>query len=174
MNIAKMRRSRETKAAKASTVQFGSSLLSQLLSLLFLLVLLNVALIPLPAVVHAFSASVSITASPLRILRQTEQPPNQRCTDSSLSFQSSLCFSRLSSSAVPSDVSSSYSTTTLDDLKLELVNACQSINKKSNNNKPSLSGNNIIQDLVTQLEDKAEQMGIGQASALTGMMAGEW
>jgi hypothetical protein len=33
---------------------------------------------------------------------------------------------------------------------------------------------NTIQDLVSQLEESAEDIGIGQSSALTGIMAGEW
>jgi hypothetical protein len=78
---------------------------------------------------------------------------------------------RLFSSSVPSDVSSSpYAT--LDDLKADLMRTCSSSNNNGRQNtKPSLAN---IQDLVSQLEEKAEQVGIGQSSALTGMLAGEW
>jgi hypothetical protein len=78
---------------------------------------------------------------------------------------------RLFSSSVPSDVSSSpYAT--LDDLKADLMRTCSSNNNgRQNTNKPSLAN---IQDLVSQLEEKGEQVGIGQSSALTGMLAGEW
>ncbi|KAG7359308.1 hypothetical protein IV203_015897 [Nitzschia inconspicua] len=87
----------------------------------------------------------------------------------------------LYSSSVPSDVSSSpYEK--LDDIKADLLRTCKSAttsntrninnnNNNNNNNKPSLSN---IQDLVSQLEDKGEQMGVGQSSAITGILAGEW
>lgn len=67
-------------------------------------------------------------------------------------------------SSVPSDVSTS-SSLTLADLKADLVRSC------TKEDKPSLSE---IKMLVQQLEDKAELVGVGQASSSTGLMAGEW
>jgi len=67
-------------------------------------------------------------------------------------------------SSVPSDVSAS-SSLTLADLKADLVRSC------TKEDKPSLSE---IKMLVQQLEDKAELVGVGQASSTSGLMAGEW
>jgi hypothetical protein len=65
----------------------------------------------------------------------------------------------------------------LDDLKTDLVRLCQNSinnNNNNNNNNNEKKSSSTIQDLVFQLESKAEQIGIGQSSALTGIMAGEW
>mmetsp|Transcript_471 Transcript_471/g.986 ORF Transcript_471/g.986 Transcript_471/m.986 type:complete len:287 (+) Transcript_471:180-1040(+) len=67
-------------------------------------------------------------------------------------------------SSVPSDVSST-SSLSLADLKTDLVRAC------TKEDKPGL---NEIKMLVRDLEDKAEMVGEGQASSITGVMAGEW
>ena len=67
-------------------------------------------------------------------------------------------------SSVPSDVSSAPSLT-LNDIKADLVRAC------TKSEKPSVDE---IKMLVRDLEDKAEQVGEGQSSSITGLMAGEW
>jgi hypothetical protein len=72
--------------------------------------------------------------------------------------------SQLASSSAPSDVSSSEAT--LEELKADLVRACT-----RDSGKPLLDE---IQSLVRDLEDKAEQVGVGQSSASSGMLAGEW
>lgn len=66
-------------------------------------------------------------------------------------------------SSVPSDTSSM--SLTLDELKADLVRAC------TKDEKPSLTE---VQGLVRDLEDKAEMVGEGQASSITGILAGEW
>ena len=66
-------------------------------------------------------------------------------------------------SSVPSDVSSA--SLTLADLKADLVSVC------TKENKPSLKD---VQMLVRDLEEKAEMVGEGQSSSITGIMAGEW
>ena len=66
-------------------------------------------------------------------------------------------------SSVPSDVSSA--SLTLADLKADLVSTC------TKENKPSLKD---IQMLVRDLEEKAEMVGEGQSSSITGIMGGEW
>jgi hypothetical protein len=80
----------------------------------------------------------------------------------------------LFSSSVPSDVSetfvvasSSPTPATLDALKEDLVRAC----KQGKNGATSLDE---IQRLVRDLEDTGEQLGIGQASSLSGLLSGEW
>jgi hypothetical protein len=72
--------------------------------------------------------------------------------------------SQLFLSSVPSDVSTTDST--LDELKSDLVRACT-----RSSGKPLLDE---IKMLVADLEEKAEAQGIGQASSLTGILAGEW
>jgi hypothetical protein len=69
------------------------------------------------------------------------------------------------SSSVPSDVSTTAADSTLDDLKSDLVRAC------TRTSKPLLDE---IQILVRDLEDKAELIGVGQSSSLTGLLSGEW
>jgi len=66
-------------------------------------------------------------------------------------------------SSVPSDVSST--SLTVNDLKTDLLRAC---------NKEEKLGLSEMKTLVRELEDKAEMVGEGQASSITGMMAGEW
>jgi len=73
-------------------------------------------------------------------------------------------------SSAPSDVSSTSST--LDDLKSDLVRACKKASETS-----SLSGKQTINEirmLVRDLEDKAELVGEGQSSSITGLITGEW
>lgn len=77
-------------------------------------------------------------------------------------FNSLSTTSRLLSS-VPSDVSSA--SLTLADIKADLVSAC------TKENKPSLKD---IQMIVRDLEEKAEMVGEGQSSSITGIMGGEW
>eukprot|EP00339_Tiarina_fusa_P005654 CAMPEP_0117001900 /NCGR_PEP_ID=MMETSP0472-20121206/3744_1 /TAXON_ID=693140 ORGANISM="Tiarina fusus, Strain LIS" /NCGR_SAMPLE_ID=MMETSP0472 /ASSEMBLY_ACC=CAM_ASM_000603 /LENGTH=279 /DNA_ID=CAMNT_0004702059 /DNA_START=13 /DNA_END=852 /DNA_ORIENTATION=+ len=66
-------------------------------------------------------------------------------------------------SAIPSDVSSTDKT--LEDLKEDLISLC------AGSSKPSLDD---VRSAVRELEDKAEQIGIGQSSSLSGLMNGEW
>ena len=54
---------------------------------------------------------------------------------------------------------------TLNELKADLVRAC------TKDEKPSLTE---VQGLVRDLEEKAEMVGEGQASSITGILAGEW
>lgn len=54
----------------------------------------------------------------------------------------------------------------IDLLKQDLVNCCT-----RTPNKPSLDE---IRTLVDELESKAEQMGIGQAAAISGLLSGTW
>lgn len=70
-------------------------------------------------------------------------------------------------SAAPSDVGSSpsFSLDSLDSLKADLVRTC---NRSS---KPLLDE---VRAIVRELEDKAEMVGVGQASAVSGLLAGEW
>ena len=86
-------------------------------------------------------------------------PPQDRSIQTSYRQPST----QLASSA-PSDVSSTEST--LEELKADLVRACT-----RDTGKPLLDE---VQSLVRDLEDKAEQLGIGQSSASSGMLAGEW
>lgn len=72
-------------------------------------------------------------------------------------------------SSVPSDISSSSST--LVDLKTDLVRACNKASDTSSLNKPTI---NEIKMLVRDLEDKAELVGEGQSSSTTGLISGEW
>lgn len=72
-------------------------------------------------------------------------------------------------SSIPSDISSSSST--LDDLKTDLVRACNKASDTSSSNKPTT---NEIKMLVRDLEDKAELVGEGQSSSTTGLISGEW
>jgi hypothetical protein len=67
-------------------------------------------------------------------------------------------------SSIPSDVSTTPSLT-LADMKADLVRAC------TKEDKPGLSE---IKTLVRDLEDKAEMVGVGQVSSISGLMAGEW
>jgi len=67
-------------------------------------------------------------------------------------------------SSAPSDLDSS-SSRTLDDLKDDLFRTC------SRSNKPLLDE---VRTIVRELEEKAEDVGIGQASAVSGLLAGEW
>lgn len=67
-------------------------------------------------------------------------------------------------SSAPSDLDSSFSRT-LDDLKDDLFRTC------SRSNKPLLDE---VRAIVRELEEKAEDVGIGQASAASGLLAGEW
>jgi hypothetical protein len=71
-------------------------------------------------------------------------------------------------SSVPSDVS--YSSSTVDALKADLIRACTSASSSSSK-KPDLD---TIRMMVRELEDTAEEMGIGQASSLSGFLSGEW
>lgn len=66
-------------------------------------------------------------------------------------------------SSIPSDVSSA--SLSLADLKADLVSAC------TKENKPSLKD---VQMMVRDLEGKAEMVGEGQSSSITGLMGGEW
>lgn len=77
---------------------------------------------------------------------------------------------------VPSDVSTEGDGVTgqdpmgtLEDMKAQLVLACTASDDGSK--KPSLQA---IQSLVQKLEDQAELVGIGQSSASSGLLAGEW
>ena len=76
-------------------------------------------------------------------------------------------------SSIPSDMSSA--TLTLNDLKTDLVRACNKATDKelssSSLSKPTI---NEIRSLVKDLEDKAEMVGEGQTSSSSGLMAGEW
>jgi len=72
-------------------------------------------------------------------------------------------------SSAPSDVSSASST--LDDLKTDLVRACYKASDTSSSSKPTI---NVIKMLVRDLEDKAELVGEGQSSSTTGLISGEW
>jgi len=76
-------------------------------------------------------------------------------------------------SSIPSDMSSA--TLTLNDLKTDLVRACNKATDKelssSSLSKPTI---NEIRSLVKDLEDKAEMIGEGQTSSSSGLMAGEW
>lgn len=78
----------------------------------------------------------------------------------------------LFSSIVPSDVSTddgaAPSNARLDDLKAELVRLCSI---QTDNNKPLLTD---VQAVVGRLEEQAELVGIGQSSAMSGLLAGEW
>jgi hypothetical protein len=67
-------------------------------------------------------------------------------------------------SAAPPDVGSSPSLS-LDDLKADLVRTC------TRSSKPLLDE---VRTIVRELEDKAEMVGVGQASAVSGLLAGEW
>jgi len=66
-------------------------------------------------------------------------------------------------SSVPSDVVGLD--LSLDDIKADLVRAC------TRSSKPSLSE---VRSMVGELEDKAEQLGVGQASSSSGLLNGEW
>ena len=66
-------------------------------------------------------------------------------------------------SSVPSDVSSS-SSSTLDDLKADLVRACTRTDMPNQKTE--------IKELVRDLEEKAESVGEGQSSSITGLMSG--
>ncbi|CAJ1953664.1 unnamed protein product [Cylindrotheca closterium] len=69
-------------------------------------------------------------------------------------------------SSAPSDLdSSSSSSRTLDDIKDDLIRTC------SRSSKPLLDE---VRTIVRELEEKAEDVGIGQASAISGLLAGEW
>jgi hypothetical protein len=188
-----------TTATKTSTSHCRSTLLLLVLSSLRLSIIILVSVLTPARPVGAFfpaRSSISTSTTSTSILtpygndsfllrQQTKILPKQHPYDS----VSSLPFARLSdgasisngssfSSSTSSSLlllssSSSYSyTTTLDELKTDLVRMCQSSSSNKNNNGQKSS--NTIQDLVSQLESKAEQIGIGQSSALTGMMAGEW
>lgn len=63
------------------------------------------------------------------------------------------------------DPDSSFAGETLDDLKQDLIKTC------SRSNKPLLDEVRLI---VRELEEKAEMKGVGQASAVSGLLAGEW
>lgn len=67
-------------------------------------------------------------------------------------------------SSAPSDVGSS-SSLSLDTLKDDLVRTC---NRSS---KPLLAE---VRAIVRDLEDKAEEVGIGQSSSVSGLLSGEW
>jgi hypothetical protein len=67
-------------------------------------------------------------------------------------------------SEAPSD-SGSSSSLSLDDLKADLIRTC---NRSS---KPQL---HEVRTIVKELEDQAELVGVGQASAISGLLAGEW
>lgn len=66
-------------------------------------------------------------------------------------------------SSIPSDVVTSD--LTVDDLKADLVRTC------TRSSKPLLDE---VRSLVRELEDKAEQVGVGQASSLSGLLSGKW
>lgn len=66
-------------------------------------------------------------------------------------------------SSAPSDLDAP--SRTLDDLKDELFRACARAEK------PLMYE---IRTIVRELEEKAEDVGIGQASAVSGLLAGEW
>ena len=69
-------------------------------------------------------------------------------------------------SSVPSDVSTySSSSRSLDEIKAELVQTC---------NRPSKPLLEEIRTIVRELEEKAEMVGIGQASSVSGLLDGEW
>jgi hypothetical protein len=139
-----------------------------------------------------FDYNIFVLCTPIPLLQQQQQqhttvfiPPTllenmlTKIFTSLLFIQETLAFvsqngghlQRLSSSSsqlflssVPSDVSTTDST--LDELKSDLVRACT-----RSSGKPLL---NEIKMLVADLEEKAEAQGIGQASSLTGILAGEW
>ena len=72
-------------------------------------------------------------------------------------------------SSIPSDVSST-SSLTLADLKADLVRACTTTSSGPED-KAKLDQ---IKMLVRDLEDKAEMVGEGQGSSISGLLAGEW
>ena len=63
------------------------------------------------------------------------------------------------------DPASSFAGETLDDLKQDLIKTC------TRSNKPPLDE---VKMIVRALEDKAELVGEGQASAVSGLLVGEW
>eukprot|EP00980_Cylindrotheca_fusiformis_P024112 scaffold11532_cov119-Cylindrotheca_fusiformis.AAC.4 len=67
-------------------------------------------------------------------------------------------------SADPSDTGS-FPSVTLDALKDDLVRTC------SRSSKPLLDE---VRGIVKELEEKAEEVGVGQSSAVSGLLAGEW
>lgn len=77
-----------------------------------------------------------------------------------------------SSGLAVSDVNDDYSTTVngqerLEQMKSDLLNLCES----SGSSKPSLD---VVMRQVQELEMEAEQIGVGQSSAYSGVLAGEW
>jgi len=103
----------------------------------------------------------SFTASVLSLIGFASAFAPQRTTNTA---NSSPATTTPLFSSVPSDVSST-SSLTLSDLKADLVRVC------TKEVKPGL---NEIKMLVRDLENKAEMVGEGQASSITGLMAGEW
>ena len=82
----------------------------------------------------------------------------------------------LASSSSSSSAAASPALENLEMLKADLVRTCQQQQQQqqqssNNNNKPS---RDEIRALVQDLEALAEQVGVGQASSLTGLLAGEW
>ena len=98
----------------------------------------------------------------------TQQSNNARSLMTSTTTTATTLFS-----SIPSDMSSA--TLTLNDLKTDLVRACNKATDKelssSSLSKPTI---NEIRSLVKDLEDKAEMIGEGQTSSSSGLMAGEW
>ncbi|KAG7355269.1 plastid lipid-associated PAP/fibrillin family protein [Nitzschia inconspicua] len=152
-----------------TSLLFRSSVLSNGTCLLHLLSLLFVSF------THAFQYNGN-TINPQSVFLQQQQqrrPFHPFSLSRQHQQQHHNHHHRVLYSSVPSDVSSSpYET--LDDIKADLLRTCKGTTTDSNNNnnnKPSLAN---IQDLVSQLEDMGEQMGVGQSSAITGILAGEW
>ena len=98
------------------------------------------------------TAPTTTHASVLRLSHQ-----QQREDSSSLSSATRLSLS--------SSSSSSSATDNLEAIKSDLVRLCR------NDPKPSREE---VRILVDELEILAEQVGIGQASSISGLMAGEW
>ena len=89
-------------------------------------------------------------------------------TSSGFIFQQNLFFAQRTTalwSSVPSDVSSSTNSRSLGDLKDELVQTC------TRSTKPMLEE---VRTIVRELEEKAELVGEGQASSVSGLLDGEW
>lgn len=60
----------------------------------------------------------------------------------------------------------------VNDCKIRLVRLCQQQQSSSSSDQPNIQSQ--VRELVTELEQTAEQQGIGQGSAVSGLLPGEW
>ena len=105
--------------------------------------------------IEAFSTTTSSTTTTATTTTTTTTTGHTTRTSTQVLF-----------SSAPSDLdSSSSSSRTLDDMKDDLFRTC------SRSTKPLLDE---VRSIVRELEEKAEDVGIGQASAVSGLLAGEW